>query len=126
MSTNLNEEVPPILGDRGQMQQVFLNLIMKAVESMSSVTDRSRELGILSGIVQGSSNIVLAVEDSGIGIETKHQDCVFEPFFTTKATGTGIGLTICRSIIESHGGSMRAYAKKPHGTVFEVVIPSYT
>ena len=124
VTTDLREGLPQLLADRGQLQQVFLNLIMNAIEAMRSVTDRARVLRIRSDIIQESSNVLVTVEDSGTGIEGKDKDRIFEPFFTTKSTGTGIGLTICRSIIESHGGSLRASANNPYGTIFQVTLPS--
>jgi signal transduction histidine kinase len=106
------------------LQQVFLNLITNAIEAMGPITDRARVFRVRSDIFQESSQIVVAVEDTGTGIEIKDRDQIFEPFFTTKATGTGIGLSICRMIIESHGGSLRASANKPYGTIFHVILPS--
>jgi signal transduction histidine kinase len=124
VTTNLRKGLPQLWGDRGQLQQVFLNLIMNAIEAMSSVTDRSRVLLIRSDLIEGSSDVVVAVEDTGMGIEGESSDHVFEPFFTTKSTGTGVGLTICRVIIEAHGGSLRASANKPYGAIFRVTLPS--
>jgi signal transduction histidine kinase len=90
---------------------------------MRSVTDRTRLLLVRSDIIQGSSGVLVTVEDSGTGIDGKDKARIFEPFFTTKSSGTGIGLTICRSIIESHGGTLRASSNKPHGTIFHVALP---
>jgi C4-dicarboxylate-specific signal transduction histidine kinase len=97
---------------------------MNAIDAMSSTTDRARVLCIRSGVNQESSDIVVAVEDSGIGIEGDDSDYIFEPFFTTKSAGIGVGLTICRVIIEAHGGSLRASANKPYGAIFQVTLPS--
>jgi signal transduction histidine kinase len=124
VSTDLRDELPQLLADRGQLQQVFLNLIMNAIEAMRAVTGRARLLRIKSEVIHGSSSVLLTVEDSGTGLQAKDEERIFEPFFTTKSTGTGIGLTICRSIIESHGGSLRASANSPHGTIFHVTLPS--
>jgi signal transduction histidine kinase len=123
VATDLHDGIPRLLADRGQLQQVFLNLIMNAIEAMRSITDRARRLRIRSDIIQGSSGVLVTVEDSGIGIDGKDKARIFEPFFTTKSSGTGIGLTICRSIIESHGGTLRASSNKPHGTIFHVALP---
>jgi signal transduction histidine kinase len=125
VSTELREGLPQLLGDRGQLQQVFLNLIMNAVEAMQSVTDRARRLRISSDVIQGSSGVMstIEIEDSGTGIDRKDKDRIFEPFFTTKSSGTGIGLTICKSIIESHGGTLLAFANKPYGATFRVALP---
>jgi signal transduction histidine kinase len=115
---------PQLSGDRGQLQQVFLNLISNAIEAMSLVTDRVRDLRVRTDVVEESSEVVVTVEDSGTGLVGKDKDRIFEPFFTTKSTGTGVGLTICRVIIESHGGSLLASANKPYGTIFRVTLPS--
>jgi signal transduction histidine kinase len=122
VSTDLQDGIPQLLADRGQLQQVFSNLILNAIEAMRSVTDRARLLRVTTDI-QESSGVLIAIEDSGAGIDGKDKDRIFEPFFTTKPSGTGIGLTICRSIIESHAGTLRAAANKPFGTVFHVALP---
>jgi len=113
-----------VVGVEGQIQQVFLNLISNAIEAMSSVTGRTRDLRIRSFLVQELSEVVVTVEDSGIGIEGHGSKQIFEPFFTTKSTGTGVGLTICRVIVEAHGGSLQASTNKPYGAVFQVTLPS--
>ena len=124
VSTDLREGLPNVLADRGQMQQVFMNLIMNAIEAMRSVSDRARLLRIKSDINQQYSGILVTIEDSGIGIKEIDRDRIFEPFYSTKATGTGVGLSICRTIVESHGGSLRASANTPHGAIFHVDLPS--
>jgi signal transduction histidine kinase len=124
VTTDLRNGLPPLFADRGQLQQVFLNLAMNAIEAMSSVTGRARVLRVRSDMVEGSADVVVTVADSGSGIEGENKDRIFEPFYTTKSTGTGIGLTICRVIIESHGGSLRASANEPHGTIFQVTLPN--
>jgi signal transduction histidine kinase len=91
---------------------------------MRSVTDRARLLRIRSDNNRQSSSVLVTIEDSGTGIEKKDKERIFEPFFTTKSTGTGIGLAICRSIVEAHGGSLRASANNPHGTIFYVALPT--
>ena len=123
VSTELREGLPQLLIDRGQLRQVFLNLIMNAIEAMRSVADRVRLLRITSDVIPGSSGILVTVEDSGTGIAEQSKDYIFETFFSTKSTGTGLGLTICRSIIESHGGSIQASSNNPHGTIFLVALP---
>jgi signal transduction histidine kinase len=122
VSTDFHDGIPQLLADRGQLQQVFSNLILNAIEAMRSVTDRERLLRVTTDI-QESSGVLIAIEDTGTGIDRKNKDRIFEPFFTTKSAGTGIGLTICRSIIESHAGTLRATANKPFGTVFHVALP---
>ena len=123
VTTDLGNGLPQLLGDRGQLQQVFLNLISNAIEAMSSVTDRARDLRIRSFLIQESSEVAITVEDSGIGIEDESSNRVFEPFFTTKSTGIGVGLTICRVIVEAHGGSLQASANEPYGAVFRITLP---
>jgi signal transduction histidine kinase len=123
VSTELREELPKILVDRGQLQQVFLNLTLNAIEAMRSVTDRVCSLRITSEINLESSRVLITVEDSGTGIDQKNKDRIFETFFSTKSTGTGMGLTICRTIIESHGGMLQASANNPYGTIFHVALP---
>jgi signal transduction histidine kinase len=122
--TDLRDNLPQLLGDRGQLQQVFANLISNAIEAMSSVDGRSRDLCIRSDLIQESSDLVITVEDTGIGIEGGSSNHIFEPFFTTKSTGTGVGLTICRVIVEAHGGSLQASANKPYGAVLQVTLPT--
>jgi signal transduction histidine kinase len=124
VETDLRVGLPQLLADRGQLQQVFLNLIANAIEAMGSVTDRARVLRVSSDIFQETPGVVVTVEDTGTGISSDDKDRIFEPFFTTKSAGTGVGLSICRSIIESHGGSIRASANRPHGTIFHVTLPS--
>ena len=109
VTTKLSDGFPPLRGDRGQLQQVFLNLIMNAIEAMGA--SRVRNLRVTSHVPQGSSaGVIVTVEDSGTGIAATDKTSIFEPFFTTKAGGTGIGLAICRSIVEAHGGSLAVSA----------------
>jgi signal transduction histidine kinase len=124
VATELRDGLPKLLADRGQLRQVLLNLIMNAIEAMGSVTDRARVLRIRSDVIQGRPGVLLTIEDSGTGIDSKDKDRIFEPFFTTKSTGTGMGLTICQSIIASHGGSLQVSANKPYGTIFRVALSS--
>ena len=126
VSMELHKELPRMFADRGQLQQVLQNLITNAIEAMHAAPDRSRLLRIRSDIIQDWSRIVVSIADSGTGIGEKDRDRIFEPFFTTKSTGAGIGLTICQSIIESHGGRLQASANRPYGTIFEVVLPIET
>ncbi len=123
VATELREGLPQLLVDRGQLRQVFLNLIMNAIEAMRSVADRVRLLRITSHVILESSGVLVTVEDSGTGIAQHSKDRIFETFFSTKTTGTGLGLTICRSIIESHGGSIQVSSNNPHGTIFLVALP---
>ena len=111
----------PVYGDRVQLQQVVLNLILNAVEAMGLVDDRVRELSISTE--QDRDHILVAVRDSGPGIDPAHSERVFEPFYTTKSGGIGMGLSICRSIINAHGGRLWAEANEPRGAAFRFVLP---
>jgi C4-dicarboxylate-specific signal transduction histidine kinase len=118
----LTAEVPHVIADRVQLQQVILNLVVNAVEAMETVTDRQRILQIRSefGTADG---ILVTVQDSGPGIDPRAGSQIFDPFFTTKAHGMGMGLSICRSIIEAHGGRLTVSDCKPHGSKFQIVFP---
>jgi PAS domain S-box-containing protein len=119
----LSEGLPPVQGDKVQLQQVILNLIMNAVEAMSEVSEGSRELQINSG--EGEpGNVLVAVRDSGPGLPPANTARIFEAFYTTKSTGLGIGLSICRSIVESHGGQLSAMPNQPRGAVFSMMLPT--
>jgi signal transduction histidine kinase len=113
-----------LFADRIQLQQVVLNLIMNAIEAMRSVTDRDRVLQVRTGF-SGRDEAVMAVEDTGPGIESKNLASIFDAFFTTKAGGMGMGLSICRSIVEAHGGRLTARLKPGFGSIFEVTLPLY-
>ena len=123
VSMEPNNELPQVFADRGQLQQVFHNLILNAIEAMHATAEHSRVLRVRSDNIQDSKQIVVSIADAGAGIGEKDKERIFEPFFTTKPTGTGIGLTICQSIVESHGGVLQASANRPYGTIFEVVLP---
>jgi PAS domain S-box-containing protein len=116
-------ELPHVMAERVQLQQVFLNLFMNAIDAMSSVTDRARVLTIKSRL-DVSDGVLITLEDSGTGIDASHMDRIFDAFFTTKSEGMGMGLSICRSIIESHGGQLSAKPGHPHGSVFQIVLPA--
>jgi signal transduction histidine kinase len=121
--TELPQDLPHVIADRIQLQQVFMNLIMNAVDAMSSVTTRERLLSIKSD-VHDSETVVIMVEDSGTGIDLNNTGRIFEPFFTTKSDGMGMGLSICRSIIEGHGGRLSVSPGILYGSVFRVILPS--
>jgi C4-dicarboxylate-specific signal transduction histidine kinase len=123
MTTNLSAEVRPVFGDRVQLQQVLLNLIMNGVDAMSTVNDRSKVLTITSEPVE-SSGVLVAVKDTGTGLDPATAGRIFDSFFTTKANGLGMGLSICRSIIDAHGGRLWASPSAPCGTVFRFTVPS--
>ena len=116
------EGLPLIQGDRVQLQQVVLNLILNAVEAMSSVDGARRELSI-STERRGADEVLVAVHDSGPGIDLEHLERVFDSFYTTKPSGIGLGLSICRSIIDAHGGRLWAAANEPRGAVFQFTLP---
>jgi PAS domain S-box-containing protein len=115
-------EAPESMADRVQLQQVLLNLITNAAEAMVSVTDRARLLAVTSGSDE-AGDVRITVEDSGPGIDPKDIDRIFHAFFTTKSHGMGMGLAICRSIIETHGGRLWASPGDPHGAVFHIHLP---
>ena len=121
--TRLMDGLGPVQGDRVQLQQVVLNLILNAVEAMSSVEEGARELSISTEQVQ-TSDVLVAVQDSGPGIDPEHLERVFAPFYTTKASGIGMGLSICRSIIAAHGGRLWAEANRPQGAKFQFTLPT--
>jgi PAS domain S-box-containing protein len=112
----------PVTGDRVQLQQIVLNLVMNGVEAMSSVTNRSRILHVNTQR-DTDGNIVIAVQDSGAGLDPSMMDRIFERFFTTKPEGMGMGLSICRSIVEAHGGRLWASPQLPHGSIFRFTLP---
>ena len=124
VSIDLRDRLPPLLANRAQLEEVLLNLITNAIEAMDALTDRARLLQIRSDIIQERSAVVVTIEDSGTGIDDKNKDRIFEPFFTTKSKGMGIGLGICRAIIESHNGTLHASANEPYGASFHVVLPT--
>jgi PAS domain S-box-containing protein len=121
----LEERAPEVLGDRIQLQQVLLNLINNAIEAMSSVVDRPRKMSVRSEF-NDSSGVMISVSDSGPGIDAQNLDRIFDPFFTTKTNGMGMGLSICRTIIEEHHGRLWAKPGVPHGSIFFMTLPVST
>ena len=119
----LSEEIPRISADRVQLQQVILNLVMNAIDATSLIIDRPRILRA-SSQRHDPTGVIITLEDSGTGIDPKNVDCIFQPFFTTKSHGMGMGLSICRSIIEAHGGRLSASPALPYGTTFRVILPT--
>ncbi|HEY7087763.1 MAG TPA: PAS domain-containing protein [Tepidisphaeraceae bacterium] len=122
VQTTLAADLPLVLGDRVQLQQVIMNLAMNGADAMSSVTDRPRVLRVGSK-VNDEGSIEVTMGDSGTGIEEAIRHRIFDPLFTTKPAGMGMGLSICRRIIEGHGGQLRASPGTPHGTEFLFTIP---
>jgi PAS domain S-box-containing protein len=113
---------PMILGDRVQLQQVIINLVMNGIEAMQAVTDRPRELVVRSRRDE-KQQVLVSVTDCGVGIPAENADRLFNAFFTTKSSGMGMGLSICRSIMEAHGGRLWATANTPHGATFQFTLP---
>jgi len=122
VSTQLMDGPFPVQGDRIQLQQVVVNLILNAAEAMGSVETGAREL--LISTEQASAGVRVAVRDSGPGIDPTHLERVFEAFYTTKSSGMGMGLSVCRSIIDAHGGRLWADANEPRGAVFQFTLPA--
>jgi len=121
----LKEGLPHVMADRVQLQQVIFNLVTNAIEAMSSIGADSRTLRLRSEEIE-SGECIVAIEDSGPGIEPETLKRIFEPFFTSKSKGMGMGLSICRSIIEAHGGRLWVAGNTPRGAVFEFALPVAT
>jgi PAS domain S-box-containing protein len=122
LQTELGSDVPLIMGDRVQLQQVILNLILNACEAMSSVVDHQRQLFIATQLNDGD-HVQVAVRDSGVGLDPATRDQIFQPFYTSKREGMGMGLSISRSIVESHRGRLRAESNEGPGATFMFTIP---
>ena len=117
----LGSDLPLVLGDRVQLQQVILNLVMNGIEAMENVTDRPRELLIRSSEDE-SDKVLVAVQDSGIGIDSQHLEKIFDTFYTTKSQGMGMGLAISRSIVENHDGRLWAVPNDGPGATFQFTL----
>jgi C4-dicarboxylate-specific signal transduction histidine kinase len=122
LRTELAADLPPVLGDRVQLQQVLLNLVMNGIEAMSPVVDRPRELLIRSARAR-SDGVLVAVQDSGIGLAPQTLEQIFDAFFSTKPAGMGMGLSIGRTIIKAHGGQLWAECNPVHGATFQFTLP---
>jgi len=122
LHTRFTEELPPVQGDRVQLQQVLLNLVLNAVDAMDAAKAEARELSISTEQTQ-TKGFLVAVRDSGPGIDPENLERVFEALYTTKSNGVGMGLAICRSIIEAHGGRLWADDNQPRGAVFQFNLP---
>jgi C4-dicarboxylate-specific signal transduction histidine kinase len=120
--TELVAELPPVLGDRVQLQQVLMNLMLNGIDAMKDV-DGTRELAIKSEQAE-NKEVVVSVTDSGVGLPPQQADQIFQAFFTTKPHGTGMGLRISRSIVESHGGRVWAAGNSPRGASFYFTLPA--
>jgi signal transduction histidine kinase len=124
VQAEMNEQLPPVRGDRVQLQQVLLNLITNAIDAMAA-THGARGLCV-KATVHESGGVMVSVEDTGRGIDPKDIDQVFNPLFTTKPHGMGMGLSICRSIIEAHEGQLWASPNRSQGAVFQFTLPAAT
>ena len=122
IQTHLADGLLHVQADRVQVQQIVLNLILNAVEAMSSIEEGARELSITTEQHEAGGSLV-TVRDSGPGIDPAHLDRVFDAFYTTKSSGVGMGLSICRSIVHAHGGRLWARANQPRGTIFQFTLP---
>lgn len=119
---DIPDGVTLFVGSRVQLQQVMINLILNAIDAMSDITDRKRQVWLGVRERQGC-DITIAVEDSGTGVDAADLDRIFDAFFTTKAKGMGMGLAICRTIVEMHGGRLWASPRQPHGSTFQINLP---
>jgi signal transduction histidine kinase len=122
LKTRLADELPVVPGDRVQLQQVVLNLILNAIEATREVEGRSRQVWVGSRLERGKA-VHVEVRDSGVGVAADSRARVFEAFYTTKKSGLGMGLSICRSIVEAHGGRISAMPNSPHGAIFQFSLP---
>ena len=119
----LMPELPVIMGHKGQLQEVLINLIHNAIEAMDAIRDGDRTLQVKTAR-QGADAILLTVEDSGPGVDPKKAESIFDAFVSMKPQGMGLGLAICRMIIERHDGQISAYPAQPQGTVFRIELSS--
>ena len=122
LQTELTPKPLPVLADRVQLQQVISNLVRNAIEAMDAVDGRTRILRVKSGVSEGNG-VLITVEDTGPGVDPKNVERIFHPFFTTKSNGTGMGLSICQSIIEAHDGRISVSSAADGGTVFQIALP---
>jgi signal transduction histidine kinase len=128
LKTALPGDLPPVLGDRIQLQQVLLNLVMNSVEAMHQVPEDRRQLSVeaQSHISEGKEFVLVTVTDSGIGLKAEDLQKLFQAFYTTKAEGMGMGLAICRSIVGAHGGRLWAKPNAELGATFQFLLPAQT
>jgi signal transduction histidine kinase len=122
LRTELAPAPPMVLGDRVQLQQVVINLVMNGIEAMELVSGRPREL-VIRSCLDGAQRMLVSVTDCGVGISLEDADRLFKAFFTTKSGGMGMGLSICRSIVEAHGGRLSASRNEGPGATFQFVLP---
>jgi C4-dicarboxylate-specific signal transduction histidine kinase len=124
LALELLDDLSPVQADCVQLQQVLLNLLTNALDSMASITTRPHVLRLRSEHLDDW--VLISVEDTGSGINPEHAERMFDPFFTTKPNGIGLGLSICRSIVEAHGGRLSVFPVHPYGSVFQVMLPAAT
>ena len=124
LQKELAANLPPIIGDRVQLQQVVLNLILNGIEAMSTVEDRARKLVVRTLHAEGNDAVYVAVQDSGIGVDPLSAERIFGAFHTTKPGGLGMGLSISRSIVESHGGQLWVVSNEGPGATFQFTFHS--
>ena len=123
VKTKFAKDLPIITGDRVQLQQVVLNLILNALQAMGTVSEDARQMLITTSQTE-LNDLCIGVQDTGPGLSPENLSRLFEPFYTTKPNGMGMGLAICRSIVEAHGGHLWATASEPHGALFQFTIPA--
>ena len=121
--TELTSQLPLVMGHRGQLHEVLLNLVRNAIEAMDAIKDGRRVLQARTERHDGRDEIVVAIEDSGPGIDPEKLDGIFDAFVSTKPQGMGLGLAICRMIIDRHGGQLSASSGKRRGAVFQFILP---
>src|SRR6202035_3810043 len=119
VTTEFQGNLPDVHLDGTQLQQVLLNLVKNAIDAMRSVAPETRRLRLTTGF-DGHSTVLLSVQDSGPGIPLEHRERIFDPFFTTKSGGMGLGLAICSTVIENHGGKLRLVKSDAEGSIFEL------
>src|SRR5690606_39058550 len=122
LQTELAAELPLVMGDRVQLQQVMLNLLLNAAEAMSGVDSHSRQV-VIRTEGDGGDRVLLSLQDTGAGLDPASLDSLFEPFYSTKANGMGMGLSVSRSIVESHGGRLWAAPNPGSGATFSFSLP---
>jgi C4-dicarboxylate-specific signal transduction histidine kinase len=123
LHNDVSDGLPEVMAERVQLQQAILNLVINAIEAMGSETGRERNLTIASRVDE-TANVIITVKDTGSGIDPAQLERIFDPFFTTKSNGMGLGLSICRSIIEAHGGKLWASPRSTVGTEFHLTLPT--
>jgi signal transduction histidine kinase len=124
IGTRFADDLFPVSGDRVQLQQVVLNLLMNGIEAMSGTNEGARQVTITTRNID-DGQVQVTVQDSGTGIDPNALGKIFDPFYTTKPGGMGMGLSICRSIVQSHGGRLWATANNGHGTSFHFSLPKH-